>query len=62
MTVKQLNEWWGNADFRLMEKITKTKDYWFSEEDGYQEFVDFCDNWWVSLSIENKNDVYNEYN
>jgi hypothetical protein len=61
MIERQLNEWWGNTDFRQMERITKTKDYWFSEEYGYQKFVDFCDNWWRSLSTENKIDVYDEY-
>ncbi|GHV10135.1 hypothetical protein FACS1894162_2790 [Bacteroidia bacterium] len=62
MTERQLNKWWGNTDFRQMERITKTKDYWFSEEDGNQEFVDFCDNWWKGLSKEDKKDVYGEYN
>ena len=62
MTEKELNEWWFATDFREMERITKTKDYWFSVKDCYHEFVDFCDNWWHSLSIEDKKDIYDEYN
>ncbi|MDR1896937.1 MAG: hypothetical protein LBR10_09135 [Prevotellaceae bacterium] len=61
MTVKQLNEWWRQCDFRQMETITKTKDYWFSEEDGYQAFVDFCNNWWRSLATEDKQAIYEDH-
>ena len=60
MTEKELNTWWGQTDFREMEKITRLRQLDFSPEDGYQDFVDVCDNWWDGLSKEYKQDVYND--
>ena len=61
MTEKILNEWWYNTEFKEMEKITRLIQSDFNPEDGYQEFVDACDNWWENLSKEDKQDVYNNY-
>jgi hypothetical protein len=61
MTEHTLNEWWEHTDFPQMEKITKLRYYWFHEDEGYQEFVDVCDNWWYSLSKKDKELVYNDY-
>ena len=61
MTEKKLNEWWYNTEFKEMEKITRLNQSDFSPEDGYQDFVDVCDNWWENLSEEDKQDVYNNY-
>jgi len=61
MTDNILNKWWKSTDFREMEKISGFRQINFSPEDGYQDFVDACDNWWESLSKEEKQDVYNNY-
>jgi hypothetical protein len=61
MTEKQLNEWWGNTDFKEMERISKFKQLDYSHECGYQDFVSTCDNWWNSLLIEDKQNVYNDW-
>jgi len=61
MTAQKLKEWWRNTDFREMEKISGFKQLDFSPEDGYQDFVDACDNWWENLSEENKLDAYNDW-
>ena len=60
MTEKELKEWWGKTDFREMEKVTRFMQIDFNPEDGYQDFVDACDNWWEGLSKEDKQDVYND--
>lgn len=57
-----LNEWWGEQGFRDMECITGFRQSDFSPDDGYQDFVDACDEWWDSLSYTDKVSVYNNYN
>jgi hypothetical protein len=57
-----LNEWWGAQGFREMEKITGLRQRDFSPEDGYQDFVDACDAWWVSLSYVDKVFIYKDFN
>ena len=52
--LQNLDEWWHGLDFRQMERITGYRQDDFDPEDGYQDFVDICDNWWESLSIEEK--------
>ena len=52
--LQNLDEWWHGLDFRQMERITGYRQDDFDPEDGYQDFVDVCDNWWESLSIEEK--------
>lgn len=52
--LQNLDEWWHGLDFRQMERITGYRQDDFAPEDGYQDFVDVCDNWWESLSIEEK--------
>ena len=61
MTEKQLNEWWGNTNFKQMERISRFRQLDFNPEYGYQDFVDACDNWWKSLLIEDKQYIYNDY-
>lgn len=61
MKQKELNNWFSNLEFKLLEQVTRLKSYHFSNEDGYQDFVDTCENWWRKLSLEEKNSIYNEY-
>ncbi len=62
ISLAQLNEWWGNCGFDEMADILGYKFYEFSPEDGYQEYVDFCDNWWNSLTYNQKLSVYKDHN
>ena len=61
MTKAQLDEWWGNCDFKTMEFVTGYCQYTFSPEDGYQDFVDACDEYWDKLSYSQKLSLYKEY-
>ena len=49
-----VDEWWGNCGFREMEKITGFRMSDFDSEDGYQDFVDACDEWWDKLPLKEK--------
>ena len=61
ISLAQLNEWWGNCGFDTLGDILGYKFYEFNPEDGYQEYVDFCDNWWNSLTYYEKLSVYNDH-
>jgi len=54
VTEAVVNEWWGNCGFREMEMITGFQMTDFDPEDGYQEFVDACDEWWDKLPLKEK--------
>ena len=56
---KDLNRWYESLDFATLEKITKLKQFNYNPEDGYQEFVDKCDEYWYSLSYNDKLLYYN---
>lgn len=58
VTEAVVNDWWGDCSFREMEKITGFRMTDFDPEDGYQEFVDVCDEWWNKLSFGEKKELY----
>lgn len=62
ITKAQLDVWWGNCDFKTMEYITGYRQYDFSPEDDYQDFVDACDEYWDKLSYSQKLSLFKEYN
>lgn len=62
ITKAVVNEWWGNCGFKEMEIITGFRMTDFDPEDGYQDFVDACDNWWDKLSFIQKRMVYFDWN
>lgn len=59
---KKLNEWFNTLPFDTMEKMFKVNQSDFKPDDGYIEFVDYCEEQWNNLSIEEKQELYNEYN
>jgi hypothetical protein len=61
MTKAQLDEWWSHTEFWEMEQITGYKQDDFDPEDGYQDFVDACDEWWEKQSYSNKIYLYNQF-
>lgn len=58
----KLNLWWHSIDFETMWKITDFRIWDFSEDDGYQDFVDACDKFWYDLSYTEKLELYKMYN
>ena len=42
----EAKKWWGGTDFQQMEWVTGLRQYEFDPEDGYQEFVDACNDYW----------------
>lgn len=60
LTEEELDAWWGNLGFEEMEVATGYSVDDFDPEDGYQEFIDVCDEWWSELSYEEKKGVYSE--
>ena len=57
-----IKEWWASAPFDIMEAITGFRMVDFSPEDGYQEFVEACNDWWDWLTLDNKIIYYQMYN
>lgn len=60
-TKKSLDKWFAEADFNTMEKVIGVRQSAFSPEDGYQDFVDFCEEAWSKLTVEQKRDLYEMY-
>ena len=60
-TITQANKWWDETDFEQMALITGLRQHEFDAEDGYQEFVDACDNYWYQLNNSEKIRVWNKY-
>jgi len=61
MTVKELDLWYFSCDFKIMERITNTHCYCYIDDDGYQEFVDICDNYWKNLKKYKKWEYYKKF-
>lgn len=59
--MKNAEFWWQNTDFSTMEIVTGYNMFDFSDEDGYQDFVDACDEWWNSQSEYEKINIYEEF-
>lgn len=52
--MEQAAQWWGETDFRAMERITSYRQLDFDPEEGYRAFVDACNKWWNEKTIEEK--------
>lgn len=60
--LEDAEEWFCEADFDTMERISGYKRDDYSDEDGYQDFVDAVEEWWDSLDDEKKVDIYYKNN
>ena len=60
-TIAEVEQWWSQADFTIMEIVTGFEYHNFVSEDGYQDFVDACDNYWNQLTNSEKIRVWNKY-
>jgi hypothetical protein len=57
----RVKQWWGETDFRQMELITGFRQLDFEPDEGYQAFVDACDNCWERFSDEIKIRIWEQY-
>lgn len=57
-----MEAWWGDTDFPTMESVTGYRQDDFSPEDGYQDFVDACNEWWKAKSYDEKRAIFKEHN
>lgn len=62
LTPQMVEDWWNSTDYWQMENITNLCREDFDPEDGYQEFVDACDEWWNKRDWEDKLRVFFENN
>jgi hypothetical protein len=62
LTPQMVEDWWNSTDYWQMENITHLRREDFDPEDGYQEFVDACDEWWNKRGWEDKLSVFFENN
>ena len=60
--LEEADEWFCEADFDMMERISGKKRDDYSAEDGYQDFVDAVEEWWNGLDDEKKVDIYRKNN
>jgi DNA-directed RNA polymerase subunit RPC12/RpoP len=61
-TVPAYDRWWYSADFKTMESVSRYCQTDFEPDEGYQAFVDACDEWWEALSLSEKQEFYKQYN
>ena len=62
LTPQMVEDWWNSTDYWQMENITNLCREDFDPEDGYQEFVDACDEWWNKRGWEDKLSIFFENN
>ena len=48
-TKEQLDKWFNQQDFETLEEITGYNLLDFDPEDGYEEFVEACHDYWNDL-------------
>ncbi|MDR1543421.1 MAG: hypothetical protein LBS50_03220 [Prevotellaceae bacterium] len=52
------NLWFQSLDFPTMERLTHLRQSNFSHENGYQDFVDACEQWWQETPHAEKEYIY----
>ena len=52
--LQRVEEWWSQANFPTMERITGLRQVDFSAQDGYQGFVDSASAWWEKQTTDQK--------
>lgn len=52
-----IQEWWDNLDFEQLENVTGLKSYKYSSDDGYQEYIDACNDWFNMHNFTEKQEM-----
>ena len=59
---KPVSQWWNSVEFGIMEKITGYRQSDFDPAEGYQAFVDACNECWENFSKKEKLRIWENYN
>lgn len=60
---EELDHWWYmDCGLTELEKATGFSRWDYEPDEGYQEFVDVCDAWWLTLTLEQRKNVYRKVN
>jgi hypothetical protein len=51
--------WFGSLNFVTMERITRLRQGFYLPEDGFQDFVDACEQWCYETPQTEKGYIYN---
>ena len=63
MNEQMLNEWWYmHCDLSDLEKATGYSRWDYEPDDSFQDFVDACDAWWLTLTLAQQKNVYRKLN
>jgi hypothetical protein len=57
----KLDLWFGSLNFVTIERITRLRQSNFSYENGYQSFVDACEQWWHETPQVEKEYIYSYF-
>ncbi|WP_455674194.1 hypothetical protein [Phocaeicola sp.] len=55
-----VNAWFNDMEFKEMERVTGFRQDDFSPDEGYQDFVDVCEDWWKRKTDTQKQSIYHE--
>lgn len=58
--VSDADDWFCEIDFDMMERISGKRRDDYSDEDGYQDFVDAVEEWWNAQSDRKKVEIYTQ--
>ena len=56
--LEDAENWFSESDFDMMERISGKRRDDYSDEDGYQDFVDAVEEWWDGLTDAKKVEIY----
>lgn len=56
--LRRAADWWGETDFREMERVTRYRQLDFDPDEGWQAFVDACNEWWNGKTTDEKISIY----
>lgn len=60
--LEDAENWFSESDFDMMERISGKRRDDYSDEDGYQDFVDAVEEWWDGLDDAKKVEIYCQNN
>lgn len=53
-----IERWYSNTDIETLQNIFGISCFEFKEDDGYGDFIDYCDKQWDKLNEDEKREMY----